>query len=208
MNPAILTIPVGHMANFTYIIADKDSDYAAVIDPSWELDKVFYELKKNGWSAKYVINTHTHFDHVLGNEQVAKLTGAKIVQHRNSQLEKDIAVSDGDVIEIGSIKLRVLHTPGHSKDSICLLLDDQLIFTGDTLFVGNCGRTDLPGSDPAEMYQSLFDRLGKLDDRLIVYPGHDYGPTTTSNIGREKKTNSVLKPRSKQEFLEFMNAGD
>jgi glyoxylase-like metal-dependent hydrolase (beta-lactamase superfamily II) len=208
MNPTILQIPVGQMANFTYIIADEESGYAAIIDPSWDLDDVFHALKKNGWRAKYVINTHTHFDHVLGNDQVAEVTGAKIVQHKNSQLEKHVAVSDGDVIEIGSIRLRVIHTPGHSKDSMCLLLDGQLIFTGDTLFVGNCGRTDLPGSDPVEMYHSLFDRLGKLDEKLIVYPGHNYGSAPTSTLGQEKKTNHVLRPRSKDEFLQFMGAGD
>jgi hydroxyacylglutathione hydrolase len=207
MNPTILQIPVGQMANFTYIVADEESGEAAIIDPSWDLDEIFHALKRNGWRAKYVINTHTHFDHVLGNDQVAEVTGAKIVQHKNSQLEKHVAVSDGDVIEIGSIRLRVLHTPGHSTDSMCLILDGQLIFTGDTLFVGNCGRTDLPGSDLAEMYHSLFDRLGKLDEKLVVYPGHNYGSTTTSTIGREKKTNYVLQPRSKQEFLEFMGAG-
>jgi glyoxylase-like metal-dependent hydrolase (beta-lactamase superfamily II) len=204
----ILQIPVGQMANFTYIIADEETDEAAVIDPSWDLDDVFKALKKNGWKAKYVINTHSHFDHVLGNEQVAAVTGAKIVQHENSKLTKDISVSDGDTIEVGSIKLRVLHTPGHSKDSICLVLGDELVFTGDTLFVGNCGRTDLPGSDPAEMYDSLFDRVGKLDEKLVVYPGHNYGSTPTSTIGKEKKTNYVLQPRSKQDFLSFMAAGD
>ena len=207
MNPAILQIPVGQMANFTYIIADEEIGDAAIIDPSWGLNDVFHALKKNGWRAKYVINTHTHFDHVLGNDQVAEVTGAKIVQHKNSQLEKHVAVSDGDVIEIGSVRLRVLHTPGHSKDSMCLVLDGQMIFTGDTLFVGNCGRTDLPGSDPAEMYDSLFERLSKLDEKMVIYPGHNYGPTPTSTIGREKKTNYVLQPRSKQEFLEFMNTG-
>jgi hydroxyacylglutathione hydrolase len=208
MKPAILQIPVGQMANFTYIVADEESSEAAVIDPSWDLDKIFQALKKNGWRVKYVINTHTHFDHVLGNEQMAEVTGAKIVQHKNSQLKKDIAVSDGDTIEIGSIRLRVLHTPGHSKDSMCLLLDDHLIFTGDTLFVGNCGRVDLPGSDAKEMYYSLFDRLAKLDEKLILYPGHNYGSTSTSTIGHEKKTNNVLQPRSKQEFLEFIAAGE
>lgn len=208
MKPTILQIPVGQMANFTYIIADDESREAAVIDPAWDLDLIFHSIKKNGWRAKYVINTHTHFDHVLGNDQVAAVTGAKIVQHKNSQLAKQVAVSDGDVIEIGSIRLRVLHTPGHSKDSICLILDDHLIFTGDTLFVGNCGRTDLPGSDPAEMYHSLFDRLAKLDEKLVVYPGHNYGSTPTSTIGNEKKTNYVLQPRSKQTFLEFMTSGD
>jgi glyoxylase-like metal-dependent hydrolase (beta-lactamase superfamily II) len=207
MKPAILQIPVGQMANFTYIIADEETGEAAVIDPSWDLDDVFHALNKNGWRAKYVINTHTHFDHVLGNEQVSTVTGAKIVQHKNSPLEKHVAVSDGDVIEIGSVRLRVLHTPGHSKDSMCLILDGQLVFTGDTLFVGNCGRTDLPGSDPSEMYDSLFDRLGKLDEKLVVYPGHNYGSSPTSTIGWEKSMNYVLQPRSKQEFLEFMSGG-
>jgi hydroxyacylglutathione hydrolase len=208
MKPAILQIQVGQMANFTYIIADEESGEAAVIDPSWDLDKIFQALKKNGWRAKYVINTHTHFDHVLGNEQMAEVTGAKIVQHKNSQLKKDIAVSDGDTIEIGTIKLRVLHTPGHSKDSMCLLLDDRLIFTGDTLFVGNCGRVDLPGSDAKELYYSLFGKLAKLDEKLILYPGHNYGSTSTSTIGHEKKTNYVLQPKSKEEFLEFIGAGE
>jgi hydroxyacylglutathione hydrolase len=101
-----------------------------------------------------------------------------------------------------------MHTPGHSKDSMCLLLDDYLIFTGDTLFVGNCGRVDLPGSDAKEMYYSLFNRLAKLDEKLIIYPGHNYGSTSTSTIGHEKKTNYVLQPRSKQEFLEFIAAGE
>jgi glyoxylase-like metal-dependent hydrolase (beta-lactamase superfamily II) len=204
----ILQIPVGQMANFTYIIADEERDEAAVIDPSWDLDKVFDALKKNGWKAKYVINTHSHFDHVLGNEQVAKVTGAKIVQHKASQLARDIEVSDGDTIKVGSISLQVLHTPGHSKDSMCLLLDGQLVFTGDTLFVGNCGRTDLPGSDPSEMYDSLFGRVAKLDEGLVMYPGHDYGNKPTSTIGHEKKFNYVLSPRTKKEFLEFMGAGD
>ena len=208
MKPAVLQIAVGQMANFTYIVADEENGEAAVIDPSWDLDKIFQTLKKNNWRAKYIINTHTHFDHVIGNEQMAELTGAKIVQHKNSQLEKDIAVSDGDTIEIGSIRLQVLYTPGHSKDSICLLLDDQFIFTGDTLFVGNCGRVDLPGSDAKEMYDSLFNRLAKLDENLILYPGHNYGPTSISTIGHEKKTNYVLQPRSKQEFLELMTGSE
>jgi glyoxylase-like metal-dependent hydrolase (beta-lactamase superfamily II) len=203
----VVQIPVGQMANYTYIIADEDSDLAAVIDPSWELDKIFAVLKRNGWTAKYVVNTHSHFDHVLGNEQVASVTGAKIIQHENSKLAKDISVKDGQTIELGSTLLRVLHTPGHSEDSVCLVLDDQLVFTGDTLFVGNCGRVDLPGSDPAKMYHSLFDVVAKLDEKLVVYPGHNYGTTETSTIGRERSTNFVLQPKSQQEFLEFMGAG-
>ena len=203
----VLQIPAGQMANYTYIIADEDTDLAAVIDPSWELDKTFSALKKNGWTAKYIINTHGHFDHVLGNEQVAAATGAKIVQHENSKLNRDISVKDGQTIELGKTRLQVLHTPGHSEDSMCLVLEGQLVFTGDTLFVGNCGRVDLPGSDAEKMYHSLFDVVAKLDERLLVYPGHNYGSTETSTIGRERTTNFVLQPKTKEEFLEFMGAG-
>lgn len=195
------------MANYSYIVADEETDLAAIIDPSWELDKILGALRKNNWTAKYIINTHSHFDHVLGNEQLASVTGAKIVQHENSKLEKDISVSDGQIVEIGKTRLRVVHTPGHSEDSICLVLEGILVFTGDTLFVGNCGRTDLPGSDPAKMYHSLFEIVAKLDEKLVVYPGHNYGSTETSTIERERNTNFVLQPMTKQEFLHLMGAG-
>ena len=208
MNPQVVQILVGQMANFTYVVGGDNGDDAVVIDPSWDLEKVFSVLKKNGWKAKYVINTHTHFDHVLGNEQVASVTGARIIQHENSKLEKDIPVKEGQSIEVGNFKLKVLHTPGHSEDSICLLIDNNSVFTGDTLFVGTCGRTDLPGSDPAKMYQSLHERLAKLDGNLIVYPGHNYGSTPASTIGQEIRTNFVLQPRSKQDFLDIMGASD
>jgi glyoxylase-like metal-dependent hydrolase (beta-lactamase superfamily II) len=201
-------IPVGQMANFTYVLADEDKSEAAVIDPSWDLEKIFAILKNNGWKVKYIINTHTHFDHILGNLEVAAVTGAKIVQHKNSTQPNDIPVEDGQIITIGKIMIRVIHTPGHSKDSMSLLVNKKLVLTGDTLFIGNCGRVDLPGSDASEMYDSLFEKIANLDDSLIVYPGHNYGPTQTSTIGREKKTNHVLKGRSRKDFLRFMASAD
>jgi glyoxylase-like metal-dependent hydrolase (beta-lactamase superfamily II) len=204
----VLQIPVGQMANFTYIIADEERGESAIIDPSWDLEKIFDALKKNNWKAKYIINTHSHFDHVLGNEQVAEITGAKIVQHKNSKLTKQISVSDGFIIRIGNIPIRILHTPGHSTDSICLVVNNELVFTGDTLFVGNCGRVDLPGSNPKDMYNSLFEKISKLEESLTIYPGHNYGPSPTSTIGKEKKTNYVLQPRSIQDFLSFMSSDD
>ena len=204
----VMQFPVGQMANFTYILADEETGKALVIDPSWDLEKIFYTIKKNSWKLEYIINTHSHFDHVLGNAQVAAATGAKIIQHKISPLEKQIPVDDGQTIKLGKIQIRVLHTPGHSKDSICLVANGELVFTGDTLFVGNCGRTDLPGSDPAEMYHSLLDKVATLDESLIVYPGHDYGPTPTSTIDAQKKTNYVLQPRSKKDFLAFMASDD
>ena len=204
----VMQLLVGQMANFTYILVDEATGKAAIIDPSWNLEKVFYTLKKNSWKLEYIINTHSHFDHVLGNEQVAAATGAKIIQHKCSPLEKQIPVDDGEIIKLGKIHIRVLHTPGHSKDSICLIANEEFVFTGDTLFIGNCGRTDLPGSDPAEMYHSLLAKVAKLDDSLIVYPGHDYGSTPTSTIYTQKKTNYVLQPRLKKDFLSFMASDD
>jgi len=200
-------IPVGSMANFTYVIADEKTKVAAVIDPSWDLEKVLDMLKANELKLQYIINTHTHFDHVLGNEQLAALTGAKIIMHRNSALEKDMTVDDNDIIQLGNIGIKVFHTPGHSKDGICLLVENKL-FTGDTLFVGNCGRIDLPGGSAAELYDSLFGKLAKLDDQIEIYPGHDYGSRPYSTIGEEKRNNYVLKPRTKEEFLLFMQSDD
>jgi glyoxylase-like metal-dependent hydrolase (beta-lactamase superfamily II) len=204
----IVQIPVGQMANFTYILADENSRESAVIDPSWDLEKIFAILNKNGWKVKYIINTHTHFDHILGNEQVAAVTGAKIIQHRESTEKYDLPVEDGQIIEVGKIVIQVVHTPGHSKDSISLVVDNELVLTGDTLFVGNCGRVDLPGSDASELYHSLFEKIATLQESLTVYPGHDYGWKKTSTVGEEKRTNYVLKPRSKEEFVRFMASTD
>lgn len=200
-------IRVGSMANFTYVIADEKTRLAAVIDPSWDLEKVLDILKTNEFNVQYIINTHTHFDHVLGNEQLATLTGAKIIMHKNSTLDKDITVDDRDNIQLGNLNIMVIHTPGHSKDAICLLVENKL-FTGDTLFVGNCGRIDLPGGSAAELHQSLFGKLAKMDDSVEIYPGHDYGSKPYSTMGDEKRTNYVLKPRTKEEFLHFMQSDD
>jgi glyoxylase-like metal-dependent hydrolase (beta-lactamase superfamily II) len=144
----------------------------------------------------------------LGNEQAGSVTGAKIIQHENSTHFNDIVVKDGQVISIGDIMLKIIHTPGHSKDSMCIVVNNESVFTGDTLFVGSCGRTDLPGSDTSEMYDSLFEKIANLDKSLIVYPGHDYGSTQTTTIGRELEYNQVLRPRSRAEFLRFMESAD
>ena len=196
---------VGSMANFTYILAA--SNKAIVIDPSWDLDKIINILKANDLELEYIINTHSHFDHTLGNEQLKALTDSKIAMHKNSLLDKDIELDDNDTISIDDLSLKVLYTPGHTKDSICLFIKDRkILFTGDTLFVGSCGRTDLPGGDAGELYDSL-QRLARLDDDTIIYPGHDYGSKPYSSIGYEKRYSLVFKPKSKEEFIAFMNAG-
>lgn len=196
-------IQVGDMQNFTYLVEDESTGQSILIDPSWNLDKIEDVINKNNLTIKYIINTHHHFDHVLGNEAMAKSTNAKIIQHKVSELEHDLSVKDGDVIRFGDSELMVKHTPGHSKDSICLVGDGK-IFTGDTLFVGNCGRVDLPGGSSKELYHSLFDVLYNLDDDLKVFPGHNYGSVSVSTLDKEKKTNFVMQKRSEQEFVDMM----
>jgi glyoxylase-like metal-dependent hydrolase (beta-lactamase superfamily II) len=196
-------IPVGNMQNYSYIVEDEDTSEAIIIDPSWDLVELELVIKKNNLKIKYIVNTHHHFDHTLGNEAMAESTKAPIIQHELSELKNDIKVKDGDFIEFGNSKLKVLHTPGHSKDSICLIGDGK-IFSGDTLFVGNCGRIDLPGGSAQELYHSLFDVLYSLDDDLVMYPGHNYGPSEVSTIGKEKSTNMIMQKRTEQQFIDMM----
>ena len=196
---------VGDMQNFTYLLEDEDLGEAIVIDPSWDLPDVLQTIERNNMKIKYIVNTHYHFDHTIGNDFMVKSTGAKIIQHKESALKNDMKVSDGDKIKFGNSELTVFHTPGHSKDSMCLVGDEK-IFSGDTLFVGNCGRIDLPGGNARELYHSLFDVVSKMNENFVLYPGHNYGSSVTSTIGKEKKTNFVLQPRTEDEFVEFMNS--
>lgn len=199
----VLQIPVGEMRNFCYVAGDGPASECVVIDPSWELERVMEGMSAMSMRAKYIVNTHHHDDHTRGNAELARLTGARVVQHEESGLPRDVAVRDGDVIEFGRSSLRVVHTPGHSRDSICLVGEGKA-FTGDTLFVGSCGRTDLPGGSARELYRSLAGPVAALGDSLEVFPGHDYGPEPTSTIGRERATNPAMRARSEDEFAAMM----
>lgn len=196
---------VGEMDNFTYLIIDEKNKNSIMVDPSWNLEVIFDYLKKNNIINKFVINTHSHFDHVIGNDEVVNATESKIIQHKSSPLKKDMEVNDGQIIKFNDINLKIIHTPGHSPDSMCILIDDKKILTGDTLFVGSCGRIDLPGSNPIDMYHSIYNKIYNLDENLIVYPGHHYGSTKTSILRDEKRNNFVFKFQNQQEFLRHMN---
>ena len=193
-----------HGDNFSYIVADEKTLEAAVVDSSYNANEITRILEAEQFKLKYLINTHGHSDHTVGNEELLSLFGGKIVAHKLSRTNRDMVVEDGDVLAIGSIRIRIIHTPGHTPDGICLLVDEKKLLTGDTLFVGECGRTDMPGGNAKELFASFFNKLLKLDDDVEVYPGHDYGLKPTSTIGEERKSNCVLQPRSLQDFLEFM----
>jgi hydroxyacylglutathione hydrolase len=194
-----------HSDNFSYIIADDATREAAVVDSSFNAGEITRILKAENLKLKYIINTHGHSDHTAGNAELSSIFNAKIVAHKLSRINAAVKVDDGDVIRIGSIPIKVINTPGHTHDSICLLVDNQKLLTGDTLFIGECGRTDLPSGNSKSMYHSLFHKILKLNDDVEVYPGHDYGSKPSSTIGEERRSNYTLEPRSLAEFIEFMS---
>jgi hydroxyacylglutathione hydrolase len=193
-----------HSDNFSYIIADETTREAAVVDSSFNAGEIIRVLKTEHLTLKYVVNTHGHSDHTAGNTELLSVFNAKTVAHKLSRINADIKVNDGDILRVGNVSIKVIHTPGHTPDGICLLVDNEKLLTGDTLFVGECGRTDMPGGNSRSLYDSLFNKLLKLDDDVEVYPGHDYGPKPCSTIGEQRRTNYVLQPRSLIEFIAFM----
>lgn len=194
-----------HGDNFSYLVADEDSGEAVVVDSSFNSGEIIKILKAKKINLKYIVNTHGHSDHTAGNLELKSIFGAKIVAYKLSRVNFDIAVDDGDILVIGKVSLKIIYTPGHSLDSICILINNEKLLTGDTLFVGECGRTDLSGGNSKNLYDSLFNKLLKLDDATEVYPGHDYGLKSSSTIGEEKKSNYVLQPRKVEDFIDFMN---
>jgi glyoxylase-like metal-dependent hydrolase (beta-lactamase superfamily II) len=203
----IKQLQVGNMAVFAYLVGDTVTGDALVIDPADNAKEIIAVAKENKLKINYIVNTHGHVDHIGGNADMQKLTGAKIIAHEDDAVmltstpammlkmfgakqspPADILVKDGAIISTGNIELKVIHTPGHSPGGICLFTPGY-VFTGDTLFVEAVGRTDLPGGSWQTMYNSIQTKLFTLPDDTKVMPGHNYGRTLTSTIGHEKKHN-------------------
>ena len=207
----IKMLTVGALYTNCYIVGCAETKEALIMDPGFdrevEAQRILREVDQRDLQVRYIVNTHGHPDHTSGNGVIKKATGAPILIHeydaqmlteagkslarlfgfRTESPPADKMLHDGDVIQIGGVTLRVLHTPGHSRGSVSLLGDD-VVFTGDTLFAGSIGRYDLPGGSLKEIMRSLKNRLARLPDHVKVYPGH--GPAST--IGEEKKNNPFL----------------
>lgn len=191
----------------SYLIGCADTCAGALIDPEVRrIDRYKALAAQHGVRIQYVIDTHTHADHFSASKQLSESLGVPVVAHRLSPSPYvTMHVDEGDVIKIGNIRLTVMHTPGHTRDSIALVGSDR-VFTGDTLLIGATGRTDLPSGDPDELYDSLFNKLLKLDPALRVYPAHVYKGHSCSTIEEEAQSNPRLQKHDRGEFVEMMRA--
>ena len=196
----IKQMEVGTMQNFVYLVADRRGGEAMAIDSGWETGPIVKAARELGVKVKFAVATHSHFDHVSTLRELAGALGAKVVAHERSPIDHDVSVNGGDVLTVGKNEVRVIYTPGHTPDSICLY-DGESLFTGDTLFVGNCGRVDLAGGSAEEMFRSLHAVILKLPPSTTVYPGHDYGDVPFRKLGEEAQTNPALSARTYAEFF-------
>lgn len=205
-------IPLGPYQVFTYLVACPATREAVVIDPAGEEEKLFDLIVREGFRIKYILNTHGHADHVLGNRKLKAAFDVPVCMHeaedaffadatvRKTSEEElglpppdpaDIRLKDGDILDVGTLRIAVIHTPGHTPGCVCYLVEGNL-FTGDTLFVGAAGRTDLIGGSLDTLIESLEKKLIVLPKETVVWPGHDYGDSLTSTIGREMEENPYI----------------
>ena len=189
----------------SYLVGCEDTQAALLIDPEFsQIDRYVGLAGQRGLHIRYVVDTHTHADHFSASHELQKLLKVPVVMNRLSPAPyADLRLDDGDMLIAGGLKLQALHTPGHTRDSMCLVMSDR-VFTGDTLLIGGTGRTDLPSGDPHALFESLFDRLLKLPRETLVFPAHDYKGRSHTTIGDEIDANPRLQKTDRAAFVEMM----
>jgi glyoxylase-like metal-dependent hydrolase (beta-lactamase superfamily II)/rhodanese-related sulfurtransferase len=191
----------------TYFVGSPETREAALVDPVLgATDEYLKVLEKSGWRLRYVIDTHTHADHLSGGRLLSQLTSAEYAMHKKAGAKHaSLRLTDGSTLSLGGTILEAIETPGHTKDSITLKLPGRLL-TGDFLFIGGAGRTDLPGGDPGEHWESLNRVIPSIDESTLLYPGHDYQGKRESVLREEKRTNSNLEPRGREEYVAWLSS--
>ena len=189
----------------SYLVGCQETRAAVLIDPeASQVDRYLGFLAREGLRLHYVIDSHTHADHFSGAKAIAAACGAPVAAHRVSPAPYvSMRLEDGDTLLVGGLKFKAMHTPGHTRDSLCLLMEDR-VFTGDTLLIEGTGRTDLPTGDPEALFDSLFNGLLRLDPATAVFPAHDYKGWSSSTIGHELTANPRLQSRDRAAFVEMM----
>jgi glyoxylase-like metal-dependent hydrolase (beta-lactamase superfamily II) len=208
---------IGPMQNFVYLIGDPEVKKCWIVDPAWEVEKALAQAEKDGYSVEGALITHAHFDHCNGVPPLLAAKNIPVYVHKREiefldkgapqglfgELPKEHLkiVDSGDKISLGATTLRFLHTPGHTPGSQCFMVDNNLI-SGDTLFLGTCGRSDMPGGNPYELFESLNQRIAPLPDDTVLFPGHNYSSKGVSGLlGQEKKQNRFFQAHTKENFL-------
>jgi hydroxyacylglutathione hydrolase len=188
--------------NYSYLVFCEQSKKAAIVDPGFGASHITDNINNKNCKLEYIIITHHHSDHTSGVNTIKKeFPQSRLVASKEDgrNFDVDDFITDGDSLRIGNINLKFILTPGHTPSGICIIVDDIAIITGDTLFIGDCGRCDLPGGSLSEMFQSL-QKIKELSDHLIVYPGHNYGDKPFDTLGNQKKTNKTLLAKNIEEF--------
>ncbi len=193
-------------STYTYLIADTETKEAILVDPVLEqLGRDTKLLQELNLTLKFCLETHIHADHITGTGKLREITRCKGVVPSNTDINcADIFIKDREIITLGKIKIQAIETNGHTDSHVCYFVNDNLVLTGDALFIRGCGRTDFQSGNPGILYDSVTEKLFTLPDNILVYPGHDYKGQTVSTIGEEKQWNPRFQ-KDKNSFIEFMN---